>query len=130
MEIAKIVAVGVISAVLAITVKKTNPELALEMSVAAGILILLMVLEYLRDAVEYIKDLADMLGGAYDGIQTVLKVVGIAYIAEFAVQSLKDAGEGAIAKKIELAGKLIIVVLTLPLLKSFAELVLSLANEL
>ena len=47
MEIAKIAAVGIVAAVLAITLKKTNPEISLQVSLAAGIVILLMSVEYL-----------------------------------------------------------------------------------
>ena len=130
MIIAKIAAVGIIAGVLALTVKKSKPELAMQLSIAAGILIFLMALEYLKEAVDFVKEFSNTLNGMYEGIQLVLKVVGIAYISEFAAQSLCDAGEGAIAKKVELAGKLLIVVLTLPLLKQFAELIFSLAEGL
>lgn len=128
MEVARIAAIGIIAGVLAVTIKKTNPELAVQMSVAAGVLMLLMLMNYLTQAVEFIRDFAERMNGAYAGVTVVLKVVGIAYLCEFAVNALRDAGESAIASKVELGGKLIIMVLTLPLLADFVELVLSLAE--
>ena len=54
MEIAKIAAVGIVAAVLAITLRKTNPEISLQVSLAAGVVILLMSVEYLREAVRFV----------------------------------------------------------------------------
>ena len=65
------------------------------------------------------------MGDTYDAIGITIKIVGIAYISEFSTQALKDAGETAIASKVELAGKLIITVMTLPLIKQFTDLMLS-----
>lgn len=126
MDAAKIAAVGIIAAVLSLTIKKSNPEIAMQVGIGAGVLIFLMLLQYLAEAVEFIRNLTAQYAAAYEGFQVVLKIIAIAYITEFAVQSLKDAGEGAIASKVELAGKVIIMVVTLPLLGAFQELVLSL----
>ena len=130
MLIAKISAVGVIAGIAALTVKKTHPELSVQLGIAAGILIFLMAFEHLKDAVELVKRFAEMYDGAYEGIKIVLKVVGVAYISEFASQSLADAGENAIGKKVELASKLIIAALTIPLLEQFAGIVMSLAEKI
>ena len=54
----------------------------------------------------------------------VLKITGIAYITEFGAEICRDAGEGAIAAKIEMAGKVIIVVLAIPVISSLIDLVL------
>ncbi len=59
-------------------------------------------------------------------LQTILKIIGIAYIAEFGAQIAKDAGQAAIASKIELAGKVLILVLAIPILTAVIEMVLSL----
>ena len=130
MEILRFAAVGIVAAVLAITVKKTNPEISMQVSLAAGIVILLMALDYLREAVEQIRLFSEKLGSGYESVQVVLKVIGIAYICEFAVQALKDAGEHAIGSKVELGGKLIMILLTMPLFTRFVGMVLQLAEEL
>jgi len=56
-------------------------------------------------------------------MSTILKIIGIAYIAEFGAEVCKDAGEGAIASKIELAGKVIIIVLAAPIITSLLDLI-------
>lgn len=57
-------------------------------------------------------------------VETLLKIIGIAYIAEFGAQVTKDAGQGAIASKIELAGKILILVMAIPILTVIIETIL------
>ncbi len=130
MEIAKIAAVGIAAAALAITLRKTNPEISLLVSLASGIVILMMSAEHLREAVRFVREFAENLGGSFDALMLVMKVVGIAYICEFAAQALKDCGESSIASKVELGGKLVMVAMTLPLFTEFIMLVLKLAEEI
>lgn len=59
-------------------------------------------------------------------VQTILKIIGIAYIAEFAAQITKDAGQGAIASKIELAGKILILAMAIPILTVMIETIIKL----
>lgn len=59
-------------------------------------------------------------------LEMMLKIIGIAYIAEFAAQISKDAGQGAIAAKIELGGKIVILALAVPILTAIIEAVISL----
>ncbi|AIM15565.1 stage III sporulation protein AD [Bacillus sp. X1(2014)] len=59
-------------------------------------------------------------------VETILKIIGIAYIAEFAVQVTKDAGQGAVASKIELAGKVIILAMAIPILTVLIETIINL----
>ena len=56
---------------------------------------------------------------------TLLKIIGIAYIAEFGAEVCRDAGEGAIASKVELAGKVIIIILAVPIITSLLDLIIS-----
>lgn len=126
MDILKIVAIGIVCAVLALSIKKTHPEFALQVSIGAGILIFMMVVKYLAQATEFIKNLSSNYGITYDSIMMVLKLIGIGYIVEFAVQILKDANENSIASKVELAGKVIIMVISLPVISTFIKTVLKL----
>jgi stage III sporulation protein AD len=59
-------------------------------------------------------------------VETILKIIGIAYIAEFAAQITKDAGQGAIASKIELAGKILILTMAIPILTVMIETIIKL----
>lgn len=59
-------------------------------------------------------------------METILKIIGIAYIAEFGAQLTKDAGQGAIASKIELGGKILILTMAIPILTVIIETVIGL----
>ncbi len=126
MDILKISALGIVSAVLVITIKRTHPEMALQLSIIAGLIIFLFSIDYLREVVDFIRDFSQKFSFAYSSILLVIKIIGIAYICEFTIQILKDAGESAIASKVELAAKLVVIVVSLPLLTTFLDLVLGL----
>lgn len=122
----KIAAVGLVAGLLAIIIKKNNPELSVQISIAAGIMIFLMVADQLVYAVDFLRNFSEQYEGVYEGVKVVLKITGIAYVCEFAVQILRDAGENATASKIELGGKVMIMVVTLPLLGNFLDIIVSL----
>jgi stage III sporulation protein AD len=124
MEIVRIVLIGIVAGVLVITIKQKQPEIALQVSIIAGLIIFIYVLDYIVIAIDYVKDLVNKFNIPYESITVVLKIIGIAYICEFAVQVLKDTGENSIANKVEIAGRVFIVVLSLPILSSFMNMVL------
>jgi len=123
MEILQIVGIGLIAAVLSITLKQEKPEMALFIGIAAGALILLLLIGEIRDIVVFIQRISVQANVDFMYLSTIFKVIGIAYIAEFGSQICKDAGENAIASKIELGGKLIILVLTIPILTALMEVI-------
>ncbi|MBM7681587.1 stage III sporulation protein AD [Pullulanibacillus pueri] len=62
-------------------------------------------------------------------VKTILKIIGVAYIAEFGVQIARDAGQGALASKIELAGKILILVMAIPIITAIIKAVLGLIPQ-
>jgi stage III sporulation protein AD len=124
MEIFRIVGLGMVAAVLAILLKQHKPELSLYISIAAGVLILLMIAGRLTAIVTVLDNMARRAELDQMHLSVVLKAIGIAYITEFGAQVCKDAGEGSIASKIELGGKVIILSLTLPILVGLVEVIL------
>ncbi len=126
MEIVQIALIGILSGVLVIAIKQRQPELGMQVSMVAGLIIFIYALDYLVTAVDYIRDVVSRYDIPYESITVVLKIIGVAYICEFAVQLLKDTGEGSIASKVELAGRVFIIVLSLPVITSFMNMVLGL----
>lgn len=124
MEIVRIVLIGIVAGVLVITIKQKQPEIALQVSIIAGLIIFIYVIDYIVIAIDYVKDLVNKYNIPYESITVVLKIIGIAYICEFGVQVLKDSGENSLASKVEIAGRVFIVVLSLPILSSFMTMVL------
>ena len=116
MSIIQVVAVGVICAVLALTIKKHSPEIALIITLAASVLIFFMVLPTLAGAVSVIQNVGSLLDGRVAYVPIMLQILGIAYVAELGAEVCSDAGENAIASKIELAGKVLIMAVAAPIL--------------
>lgn len=123
MDIIKILGIGMTAAMLAVLLKGYKPELAMQISLAAAALIFVMAVPYLRSAVSMFQDIAAQVGMDNRLIGIVIKIIGIAYLAQFGAELCKDAGEGAIASKIELAGKLIIMTMSMPIMYKLLALV-------
>lgn len=123
MEIAQIVGIGLIGTILSVILKKQSPEFSLMVSIVTGVIIFIFVCSKLGQVIFILKQMADEAGvnTAYLGI--VLKIIGISYIAQFGVQLCTDAGESSIASKIELAGKVLIMVVSIPIMLALLEMV-------
>lgn len=104
--------------------RQTRPELAVLLSVAAGVIIFLRLAGYLQELVRTFEFLATQARINLLYLQIVFKVMGVAYLTGFGAQICKDAGEGALALKLELAGKVIILFLAVPVLVAILETVL------
>ena len=87
----------------------------------AGIVLLITVVRNLEAVVQTLADLASAAKVDHGFLSTVLKIIGIAYVVEFAAQVARDAQEGALAGKIELAGKVGIVILALPIVTDVVQ---------
>ncbi|NMB42027.1 MAG: stage III sporulation protein AD [Firmicutes bacterium] len=121
MEIAQVVGFGVIAAVIIIFIRQSRPDIAQLLSIAVGIIIVVYLLGYLKLIVDVITDLALEAEISTVFLRTLLRVIGVAYLAEFGAQICRDTGEGSIAAKIEFAGKLIILVMAVPILVAVLE---------
>ncbi|GAE87645.1 stage III sporulation protein AD [Acetivibrio straminisolvens] len=125
MEIFQIIGLALVATVIALLLKAHRPELALQISLVTGIIIFLVILGKITAVVDLLNSYAQRVNIDMVYINTLLKIVGIAYIAEFGAEVCRDAGEGAIASKVELAGKVIIVVMAVPIITSLLDLIIS-----
>lgn len=123
MEIAQIVGIGLIGTILSVTLKKQTPEFSLLVSITTGIIIFILVCSRLGQVISILKQMADEAGVNTVYLGIVLKIIGISYIAQFGVQLCTDAGESSIASKIELAGKVLIMVVSIPIMLALLEMV-------
>lgn len=124
MQMLQIVGIGIVAAVIIIILKAQKPEIAILVSIVTGILIFMLLASKLSAAIDFLNSYADRADIKPVYFTTILKITGIAYIAEFGSEVCKDAGESAIASKIELAGKVSIVVLAIPIITSLLDLII------
>lgn len=126
MEIGRMIALGLVGTVFAVLLKKENPQIAMLIAAATGILIFLMLCAPLGNLIGLLRETAEQAGVGSDYFAIVLKVIGIAYLTQFGAQLCADAGEGAIASKIELAGKILMMTAAAPVLTGLLETVMGL----
>ena len=112
MDIFSIAAIGIIGAVLAVTIKQTRPELSVMVSLVTCIVLLLYTSTSLGDILNQFNQIVSRSGIDANYFKIALKACAIAYITEFASALCKDAGENAIAIKTEFAGKISILLLS------------------
>ncbi len=128
MEILRIAAIGLVCALLVVVVREQRPEIAVLLSAACGIIILFYAVNYITQAVYAIKLLMDKSGIDPSLLGAVLKIVGIGYITEFSASLCEDSGNKSIADKIQFGGKVLVLIISLPLLNAVIDIILSLVQ--
>ncbi len=124
MEIIKIVGIALIALVIIIMLKQYRPEYAIFISILTGILILILVMDRLTGIINLIQSIEDKFSINTQFIALLIKITGIAFLSEFAVSICKDSGEAAIASKIEIGSKIIIISMSIPIISSLLEIIL------
>ncbi len=122
----QLVGIAFVTAVAAILLKETKPELAFAVTVAGSIILLLVAFETFRGSIQIFQDIADTTGIDPSLIKILLKMIGIGYIVEFSAGVLSDFGQNSLADKLIFAGKIVILVLAVPIIESVLTLILHL----
>lgn len=124
LEILQIIGLAIVATIIAVVIKTQKPEISVQISIVTGIMIFLLIATKLSAVIDFFKGFAQKANVDMMYFTTLLKVIGIAYIAEFGAEVCRDAGESSIASKVELAGKVIIMVLAVPIVTSLLELII------
>lgn len=128
MSAVQIAGFAVCAAALALVMRRLRPESATALVIAAGALTGLMVLPRLAEIVSGVTALA-AAGGVQDGYMfQLLKVGGISLLMDLAAQTCRDADEEGLAMKVELAGRVMLIGLALPVMRTLLEQILSLSH--
>lgn len=129
MQIAGIAGVALLAAVIAVMLRRGTGEYAMILRLAAGALIILLVLQAAAPALQQINQLLELagVGGEYAGI--LFRALGVTFLTQFAADACRDAGEGALGSKVELAGRVSILVLALPLFGKVASIAAGLIGK-
>lgn len=122
----QIVGLGLIATILILVLKEQKPLFAFLLAMCTGIIIFLYLVEKIGGIISVLQELAESSGVNMVYLKTILKIIGIAYIAEFGAQIVRDAGQESIASKIELAGKVLIMVSAVPIISVIIETIMKL----
>ena len=129
MDIFKISVIALAGTVLAVVLKEYRKEYSLYVGLATVVIILGMIINQLSAVFELFTEWQNELSYGEFYIPVVIKILGIAYIADFTAQICRDAGENSIGSKVELAGKVMVFYLALPIMTSIMELIKSILPD-
>jgi stage III sporulation protein AD len=128
MNILSIAGLAIVGLLVVGLVRQASPEMARLLTMTLGVVLLLWIVGSLAEAVTSLQDLAERARIQPEYIKAILKVVGISYIAGFSAQMCRDAGESALASKVELAGKVVILLIALPVFRAIVSALEQLAR--
>ena len=123
-DVIRIIGIGLLALIIIVILKQYKPEFAIYVSLIAGVLILVLSIQKLTGIINLLQSLANKTYINKSFLSILLKITGIAFITEFAVSICSDAGEKAIASKIEIGSKVIIIAMSIPIITSLLELVI------
>jgi len=126
MDIFRIAAIGICGVVIAAIFRNYNNEksvFALYVVMATVMIIFLIVITKLTPVFDFLGEIYDQISYGKNFFPIILKVLAVAYIADFTAQICKDSGESAIAGKVELAGKVMIFYLAVPVMVAVMDLI-------
>ena len=128
MLIFKIIGIGLTRAILSVVVRQYKPELAVAIPILVAVSIIGICAPYIETVVAMIENMADSTGIEMSQVRIVIKIIGVAYICQFASDICKDIGESSVSSKIELGGKVVIITLSMPIIYNLLELVNRIVN--
>lgn len=125
MELTSVIALLLIAAFLSVLLRKYHPEFSLAVALVSGVVVMGAVVSKVAPAFSAMQSMLDKTAIPSTYIQVLFKGLGVCFLTQTAADTCKDAGETALAAKAELVGKVMLLVLTLPLFQEVTELALS-----
>lgn len=124
MNLIKVIIIGLIVSILSIFLKQVKSEYAIFCVIIGGIIILGYILNSVVDILGFFEMIIEKTGVSNQLFVTMLKVIGIGYLVEFSASVCRDSGNSSIAEKIVLAGKIMIFLISMPIVETLFNLVL------
>lgn len=121
-DMIKIVGAAFLTAITSTILKSTKPELSFAVTVTGIIIILLFILDMVRGSMSVLSEIVALTGMKNGVVQILLKIVGIGYLTEFSVGVLQDFNAASIADKVSLAGKITVILMSLPIINGLLTL--------
>lgn len=123
MELIRIIGVGLVTAIAAILLRSTKPELSFAVTVAGSVIILIFSLDILWSTFGIFEQIGEQTGINNSLIRIILKIIAIGYLVEFAAGVVEDFGSKSVADKLVFAGKVIIFTVSVPIVQTLVALV-------
>lgn len=124
MDMIQLVLVSMVAALLYIILKDIQPSFAFLLLLLTSTLIILVVIKQIQIILQLLQAIGERASIDATYIQTILKIIGIAYVTELGANITKDAGLASVASKLELAGKIFIILLAIPIITAVIDVVI------
>ena len=122
-ELIKIIGVGLVTAVAAVLLRSTKPELSFAVTVAGVVIILIFAIDLASETFGIFSEIGEMAGIDDSLVKIVVKIIAIGYLVEFAAGMVEDFGSKSVADKLVFAGKVIIFTVSVPIVRSMVTLI-------
>ncbi len=116
MTIVKIIGIAILGLVSAGILKEVKPSLAIFAGVVTGLIILFSLLDEFTGLISEFKKIAEIASVDNTLITTIIKIIGIGYLGEFTANLADDYGFPSIGKKVLFGAKIIIALVSLPII--------------
>lgn len=122
----KIIIIALITLILSIIIKQRSSEFSMIISIAGGLIIVFLCFDYLSELISYYSNLSSSVNIDNVILKTALKIIGVGFLTEFVSELAIDFGNSAIASKVVFGGKVVVCIITLPIVKELVSLLFSL----
>ncbi len=129
MDMMTVTGLAVVAVALGTMLKQKSPEYTLFISLTAGILILGMIVAAAVPLFERMQALFAQTGAKAEYVQVLFKSLGLCFITQIACDACRDLGESAIASKVEAAGKISVLLISLPLFEQILNIASGLIGQ-
>ena len=123
MELIKVIGLGLVTAIAAILLRSSKPELSFAVTVAGCVIILIFSIDLFAETFSVFAEIGEKTGIDQSLIKIILKIVAVGYLIEFAAGIIEDFGSKSIADKLVFAGKVVIFSVSLPIIRSMIGLI-------
>ena len=126
MDIVQIVGIALVVTSVGAILKQFRPEMAVQLTMVASVALFIVVMDKVKLVVDLLESLANQANISSFYLLIVLKIVGVAFIAELGSQICRDAGDGALAAKVDIAAKVSVIVLAMPIITAIIQSMMTL----
>ena len=130
MDIFQLGAIALTGVILSLTVKQYKQDIAVLTGIITGLIIIFHIFGYLENIFRRLQDIVTKTNIKSEYFTAIIKVFGVCIISQFSADICRDAGQNAIASKLEIAGKILILTFTIPIINDFLNICITTVNLL
>lgn len=119
----KIIGIAFIGIICFVLIKDTKPDLAPLLLISIGAIVLILLSDSISDTISIFLHLSEQAGLTKSVFSALIKIIGIAYLTEYSINICDDLGCSSIGKKIEIAGKITIFTMAIPILSEVIAII-------